>query len=69
MTTPGQQEVLNLFGQHLPSLSTQTPTEETKEAGDLRTKEDDRPRKCPKPEGKGGSQPSRLTKGNRWTNR
>ena len=65
MTTPGQQEVLNLFGQHLPSLSTQTPTEEAKEAGDTRTKEDDRPRKWPKPEGKGGSQPSRATKSNR----
>ena len=42
MTTPGQKEVLTLFGQHLPSLSTQTPTEE---AGDAKSKEDGRPRK------------------------
>ena len=69
MTTPGQKEALTLFGQHLPSLSTQTPTEEAGEAGDARTKEDGRPRKWPKLEGKGGSQPSRATKGNRgWNN-
>ncbi|CAE7274028.1 unnamed protein product [Symbiodinium sp. KB8] len=66
MTTPGQQEVLTLFGQHLPSLSTQTPTEE---AGEAKTKTKSRPRKWPKPEGKGGSQSSRATKGSRgWNN-
>ena len=63
MATSGQQEVLELFGKHLPSVAAQVTTQEEKRL------EDNRPRKWPKPEGKGGKPASRTTKSNRgWSN-
>ena len=63
MATSGQQEVLELFGQHLPSVAAQATTQEEKRL------EDSRPRKWPKPEGKGGKPASRATSSNRgWSN-
>ena len=43
MATSGQQEVLELFGKHLPSVAAQATTQEEKRL------EDSRPRKWPKP--------------------
>ena len=63
MATSGQQEVLELFGKHLPSVAAQATTQEEKRL------EDSRPRKWPKPEGKGGRPASRATRSNRgWSN-
>ena len=62
MATSGQQEVLELFGKHLPSVAAQATTQEEKRL-------DNRPRKWPKPEGKGGRPASRVTRSNRgWSN-
>ena len=63
MATSGQQEVLELFGKHLPSVAAQATTQEEKRL------EDSRPRKWPKPEGKGGRPAFRATRSNRgWSN-
>ena len=64
MATSGpQQEVLELFGKHLPSVAAQATTQEEK------CLEDSRPRKWPKPEGKGGRPAFRATRSNRgWSN-
>ncbi|CAE7253108.1 Usp36, partial [Symbiodinium sp. CCMP2456] len=62
MASEGQQEVLDVFGRHLPSVAAAAEAPEKQQ-------EDDRPRKWSKPEGKGGKTPARATRNNRgWSN-
>lgn len=62
--TEGQQEVLDVFGQHLPSVAAAAAA-----AAPEKQQEDDRPRKWSKPEGKGGKQSTNTARNNRgWSN-